>query len=521
MTFLDLLQRVSALVPLTGLEAVSPEVLALRATGVECDSRRVVSGSVFVAIRGERADGASFAPQALARGAGVVLAETAAPAEVASRWITTPDARRALAAVAATFFGHPSEELLAIGITGTNGKTTTSYLLGDILDKAGLRPGRIGTVGYRIGDREYDAARTTPEASDLQRFMREMVEAGCRACAMEVSSHALVLHRVDFVRFSGAIFTNLSRDHLDFHQGMEDYFAAKRRLFDMLPPGAPAVVNLDDMYGARLAADCPQASTYALDREADVAPLRLSLTLDGVTCDLKTPRGPLHLRSPLLGRPNAYNLLSAVSMALRLDVSTEAIEEGCRAMAQVPGRLQRVSVPADDVTVLVDYAHTDDALRNLLETARPLTKGRVITVFGCGGDRDRTKRPLMGAVASRLSDLVILTSDNPRSEDPAAIIEEIKRGLVPPERPLTRNGQVLTPVRATPWKAIVDRRAAVQDAIRQAAPGDLIVVAGKGHEKYQEVAGRTLPFDDVDVAGEALAERRGERSGRPGLEVSR
>ncbi len=521
MTLQDLLQRLSALVPLDGLETLSPATLAQRVAGVECDSRRVVPGSVFVAIRGERADGASFAPQAAGKGAGLVVAETAAPPALTSPWLTTPDARRALAAAAAAFFSHPSEALLAIGITGTNGKTTTSYLLGDILEKAGLRHGRIGTVGYRIGDREYDAARTTPEASDLQRFMRDMVDAGCRACVLEVSSHALVLHRVDFVRFSGAIFTNLSRDHLDFHQGMEDYFAAKRRLFEMLPPGAPAVVNIDDTYGARLAADFPQAVTYALDREADVVPARLSLSLDGLTCDLKTPRGPLHLQSPLLGRPNVYNLLAAVSMALRLDVALEAIEEGSRAMAQVPGRLQRVSGPADAVTVIVDYAHTDDALRNLLETTRPLTQGRVITVFGCGGDRDRTKRPLMGAVASRLSDLVILTSDNPRSEDPASIIEEIKRGLVPPERPLTRNGQVLTPVRTTPWKATLDRRSAIRDAIREAAPGDLVVVAGKGHEKYQEVAGRTLPFDDVDVAGEALADRRGARDGDPGREASR
>jgi UDP-N-acetylmuramoyl-L-alanyl-D-glutamate--2,6-diaminopimelate ligase len=289
----------------------------------------------------------------------------------------------------------------------------------------------------------------------------------------------------------------------------------------MLPPDAPAVVNVDDTYGARLATEFPHASTYALDRDADVRPLRCTLSLDGLRCDLQTPRGLLHLESPLLGRPNAYNLIAAASLALQLDVAPEAIAEGARAMNQVPGRLQRVSAPEDDITVIVDYAHTDDALRNLLETVRPLSQGRVITVFGCGGDRDRTKRPLMGAVASRLSDLVILTSDNPRSEDPASIIEEIKRGLVPPERPLRRNGQAVAPIRTTPWQATVDRRAAVHEAIRQAAPGDLVVVAGKGHEKYQEIAGRSYPFDDVEVAGEALLQRRDHRDARVRGEAGR
>jgi UDP-N-acetylmuramoyl-L-alanyl-D-glutamate--2,6-diaminopimelate ligase len=514
MTFGDLLDRVAALVPLAGQETLPPPLRARKVSGIEFDSRRVGAGSLFVAVRGQRLDGAAFAAQAEARGAGAIIAEGPPPEPPpATPWLVTPDARLALAAAAATFHRHPSEDLLVVGITGTNGKTTTSYLLADILEKAGLRCGRIGTVSYRIGSIERDAPRTTPEAPDVQRLLREMVDEHCAACAMEVSSHALVLQRVAFTRFSGAVFTNLTRDHLDFHHGMEDYFLAKRRLFEMLPPDAPAVVNVDDPYGARLASEFPRALTYAVDGPADVVPVRMSLTLDGLDCDVQTPRGPLPLRSPLLGRPNAYNLLAAVSVAVALDVPPAAIVEAAATLPQVPGRLQRVSGPDEDITVIVDYAHTDDALKNLLETARPLSRGRVITVFGCGGDRDRTKRPLMGAVAGRLSDVVVLTSDNPRSEDPDAIIEEIKKGLVPPERPLIRNGQPVAPVRATPWTAMVDRRAAIAAAIGAARPGDLVVIAGKGHEKYQEIGGRTVPFDDVDVARDALEARS---LGRPG-----
>jgi UDP-N-acetylmuramoyl-L-alanyl-D-glutamate--2,6-diaminopimelate ligase len=289
---------------------------------------------------------------------------------------------------------------------------------------------------------------------------------------------------------------------------MEEYFLAKRRLCEMLPAGAPAVINVDDPYGARLASEFPRAIAFALDSPADVAPSSLSLNLDGLRRQLQTPRGFVNLECTLLGRPNAYNRVGAVALALALDVPIDAIERGASMLGQVPGRLERVSRPDDDITVLVDYAHTDDALKNLLETARPLSNGRLITVFGCGGDRDRTKRPLMGAVAGRLSDVVVLTSDNPRSEDPATIIEEIKKGLVPPERPRARNGQPVAQLRTPAWTAIVDRRAAIGHAIHEAAPGDLVVLAGKGHEKYQEIGGRTLPFDDVEVAREALDARR-------------
>jgi UDP-N-acetylmuramoyl-L-alanyl-D-glutamate--2,6-diaminopimelate ligase len=508
MTLVELLTQLSAMVPLAGHESLAPPAGARRVQAVDYDSRRVGAGAVFVAVRGDRFDGADFASQAIARGAVAVIAERPAPPDAGVPWLSTPDARRALAAAAVVLFGRPSEGLETVGITGTNGKTTTTYLLCHMLEQAGWRTGRLGTVTYRIGDRERSASRTTPEAPDLQRLLREMADEGCVACVMEVSSHALALRRVDFMRFSGAVFTNLTRDHLDFHHGMQEYFLAKRRLFEMLPEGAPAAVNVDDPYGAQIARDFREVWTYALDRPAAVSPVSLTLTLQGISTELRTPNGALHLRSPLLGRPNAYNLLAAVAMALALGVPASAIEAAAATVPQVPGRFQLVSHPDDAVTVIVDYAHTDDALKNLLETARPLARGRMVTVFGCGGDRDRTKRPLMGAVAARLSDRVVLTSDNPRSEDPDAIIDEIKKGLVPPERPLVHNGHPVAPVKTTPWTAIPDRRAAITQAIAEAGAGDLVVIAGKGHEKYQEVGGRTVPFDDVVVARDALAARR-------------
>jgi UDP-N-acetylmuramoyl-L-alanyl-D-glutamate--2,6-diaminopimelate ligase len=333
-------------------------------------------------------------------------------------------------------------------------------------------------------------------------LLAEMAERGCMACAMEVSSHALVLQRVASVRFAAAIFTNLTRDHLDFHGDMQQYFEAKRRLFEMLPAGAPAIVNTDDPRGLELSRTQPHALTYAIDHPADVQAGALHSSLHGLVFEAKTPRGPITIQSPLVGRPNVYNLLAVVATAVALNLPTAAIESGLAALDQVPGRFQVVSEVGDDVLVVVDYAHTDDALKNLLETARALAPARVLTVFGCGGDRDRTKRPLMGAVAARLSDLVVLTSDNPRSEDPDRIIEEITRGIMPPVQPGA-------PKRSTtPFVTITDRRAAIEHAVRQARPGDLVLIAGKGHEKYQVIGTRTFPFDDVDVARAALDRRR-------------
>jgi UDP-N-acetylmuramoyl-L-alanyl-D-glutamate--2,6-diaminopimelate ligase len=467
-------------------------------SGVAYDSRAVVPGSVFVALKGLHADGTAFARQALARGAVAIVSEQPPPGDVQAPWTIVQDARLSLAFLATAFYRDPSREMRVVGITGTNGKTTTAYLLASIFEAAGVRCGILGTVGYRIGDVMREATRTTPEAPEVQALLREMVDRRCGACAMEVSSHALALRRVDGMTFAAAVFTNLTRDHLDFHADMDDYFRAKRRLFEMLPPAAPSLLNLDDPRGQALAEAGGRPVTYAINRPADITPGPLSFSLAGLTFDVRTPRGALHVRSKLVGRPNVYNILAAASTATALDVPFDAIERGIEKLDGVPGRFQVVSGAKDEVTVVVDYAHTDDALRNLLETARPLAPGRLITVFGCGGDRDRTKRPLMGAVAGRLSDLIVITSDNPRSEDPARIIEEVQRGITPDTR--RDSGQRVM--------AIVDRRAAIAKAIELAQPGDVVLVAGKGHEKYQVIGDRVLPFDDVAVSREALTKRR-------------
>ena len=493
MTFADLL-RDARIVTAPGF-AEAGGIGGRRVASIAYDSRDVVADTVFVALKGVKTDGARFAADAATRGAMAVVSEGDAPADLRAGcvWIKVADARVALADLSASFFGRPSEQLTLVGVTGTNGKTTTTYLLAAIFEAAGIGCGRIGTVNTKIGSEERDAARTTPESPDVQRLLREMVDRGLGACAMEVSSHALALHRVDGLRFAAGVFSNLTRDHLDFHGDMESYFAAKRQLFAMLPEGAPAIVNLDDPRGADLAATVARPVTYAIEKPADISPGQIRYSLDGLHFEVKTPRGTLHVKSPLVGRPNAYNVLAAVATAVALDLPFDAIERGLADLKAVPGRFEMASGPDDDVRVVVDYAHTDDALKNLLETARPLAGGRLITVFGCGGDRDATKRPLMGAVAARLSDLVIVTSDNPRSENPERIISEIRRGM-------TRElGEVLE---------VPDRRQAIERAIKEARPGDLVLVAGKGHEKYQIIGDRTIAFDDIQVAGEALARRR-------------
>jgi UDP-N-acetylmuramoyl-L-alanyl-D-glutamate--2,6-diaminopimelate ligase len=467
-------------------------------TGIAYDSRTVAAGQVFLALKGAHADGSSFVRQAIQRGAAAVVSEHPAAADAAAPWAQVSDARLAMAVLAAAYERHPSDEMRVVGITGTNGKTTTAYVLASIFEAAGVRCGVLGTVAYRIGDEVRESTRTTPEAPDVQKLLREMVDRGCGACAMEVSSHALSLQRVDGTTFAAGVFTNLTRDHLDFHVDMEAYFQAKRRLFEMLPPGAPGLINADDPKGAVLAEMAGRPVTYAIHRHADITPGPLSFGLEGLTFDVRTPRGGLHVRSKLVGRPNVYNILAAISAAVALDLPFDAIEQGIQVLSGVRGRFEVVSGPADEVTVVVDYAHTDDALRNLLETARPLSSGRLITVFGCGGERDRTKRPLMGAVAGRLSDLIVITSDNPRGEDPDRIIEEIRRGITSDTR--RDSAQRLL--------SIADRRAAIVKAIGLARPGDLVLLAGKGHEQYQVIGNEQLPFDDAAVAREALARRR-------------
>ncbi len=461
-------------------------------TGIAYDSRAVRPGHVFIALKGVHADGAAFARQAVERGAVAVVAEQPVPG-LAVPVLQAGDARLAMAELAAEFHGHPSERMRVVGITGTNGKTTTAHLVASIFEAGGVKCGVIGTVAYRIGAEERESTHTTPEAPDVQALLHEMVDRGCGACAMEVSSHALALKRVDAMTFSAGIFTNLTRDHLDFHSDMETYFQAKRRLFEMLPPGAPALINVDDPKGAAVVDASARPVTYAINRPADITPGPLSFSIDGLSFDIRTPRGTVHARSKLVGRPNVYNILAAVSAAVALDLPFDAIEKGLQALDAVPGRVEVVSGPRDGITVVVDYAHTDDALRNLLETARPMARGRLITLFGCGGDRDRTKRPLMGAVASRLSDVLVITSDNPRHEDPARIIEEIQRGITPD----TRRGDA-------PTFTIADRRAAIAKAIEVARPGDMVLIAGKGHEKYQILGDEHVPFDDVAIAREFL-----------------
>ena len=471
----------------------------VRVTGVAYDSRSVKAGELFVAIKGERFDGATFAADARSRGASAVVAGTDGPDGFGATWIRVDEPRVALARLANAFYDDPSRELIVVGLTGTNGKTTTTYLIEAMLQEAGVPCGRVSSVSYRVGGEERTAERTTPEASDLQAMMRTMVDDGCRGCVMEVSSHALDLHRVEGIKFGAAVFTNLTRDHLDYHGDMSRYFAAKRQLFEMLDDGVPAILNTDDQYGRVLAESVSRPVTYAIESRADVTPDRLVLSLDGMEIDVRTPRGPLRLRSRLLGRFNAYNVLAAAATGAALSLPFRAIERGLASVEHVPGRMEVVSSASDDVTVLVDFAHTDDALKGLLEAARSLTQGRIITVFGCGGDRDKSKRSLMGAVAGRLSDVVVITSDNPRSEDPASIARDIESGLT---------------LGSTAWVTVLDRAEAIAHAIHLARAGDLVVVAGKGHERYQIVGSRALPFEDAKIAQQTLGRRHsGSRVG--------
>jgi len=493
MTLGELLRSLERVDVGADVRALPAAAAGLPVRAVTYDSRRAQTGSLFVAVKGQRADGMDFAQDAISRGAVAVVAEASPVRPAAVPWQIVKDARLALALLADVFYRHPSRELAVVGITGTNGKTTTAYLITAVFESAGVKSGRLGTVTYRVGHEEREAVRTTPEAPDLQAMLREMVERGCGACAMEVSSHALALRRVDSVRFAAGVFTNLTREHLDYHGGMAGYFAAKRRLFEMLPTGVPAAINLDDPHGKALCDVVSRPVTYAIHQPADVTPGPLSFSMEGLDFEARTPRGLVRVRSKLVGRPNVYNLLGAVTTATALDLPFSAIEQGLASLEGVPGRFQVVSTNADDVTVIVDYAHTDDALRSLLETVRPLAAGRLITVFGCGGERDRTKRPLMGAVAARLSDLVIITSDNPRGEDPMRIVDDIQRGLSPS---------------AIEQLVLADRGAAIEKAVELARPGDTILLAGKGHETSQIVGDRALPFDDVMVARAALARRR-------------
>ncbi len=422
-------------------DALRAEAAVGAVTGIAYDSRAVTPGAVFVALKGQHADGVSFAKQAIERGAAAIVSEQPAPPDVHLPWAIVEDARRALAVLAAAFYRDPSGEMRVVGITGTNGKTTTAYLIASLFEAAGVRAAaRHRRVPHRPGDDGIrEAARTTPEAPDVQALLREMVDRGCGACAMEVSSHALSLRRVDGMRFAAAVFTNLTRDHLDFHADMDDYFRAKRRLFEMLPRDAPSVLNIDDPRGASLVevGGRPRDLRGSTGRPTSRRGRCRSRSKGSTSTSARRRSGarPLEAGRPSerLQHPRGRLDRGGAGTAVRRDRTRPAVAR--RRARTVPGRVGRRAI---DVTVVVDYAHTDDALRNLLETARPLATGRLITVFGCGGDRDRTKRPLMGAVAGRLSDLIVITSDNPRSEDPNRIIEEVQRGITSDTRPRGR-----------------------------------------------------------------------------------
>jgi UDP-N-acetylmuramoyl-L-alanyl-D-glutamate--2,6-diaminopimelate ligase len=428
------------------------------------DARAVTPGALFFCVPGARADGHDFAAEAVERGAAAVVVER--PLELAVPQVVVPDARASMAILADAFFERPTEELTVAGVTGTSGKTTTAFLLYAILAAAGRRPGLLGTVEARVGGERRGVVRTTPEAIDLQRTFREMLDAGDRSCAMEASSHASQLHRLDRVRFAVLVFTNLSQDHLDFHGDMESYFEAKRRLFVAGNPRA--AINLGDEYGRRLAAELPEALTFGFAPAAAIGPA----ALDGV--DLK-----------LRGRFNVENALGALAAARLLGIDDAAIARGLESVRGIPGRFESVE-EGQPFTVIVDYAHKPDALENVLRAARELTRGRVICVVGAGGDRDRGKRPLMGRLASELADVAIVTSDNPRSEEPQTIIDEIVAGAV---------GDV---------EVEPDRATAIARAIELAQDGDVVLIAGKGAEQGQQFADRTIPFDDRDAAREAL-----------------
>jgi len=507
------------------------------ATDVTHDSRQVREGTLFAAIKGATVDGHRFIDDVIRRGASGIISEFDPPQGFDAAWLKVADARVALAKAASIINREPSHQLDLVGVTGTNGKTTTTYLCYALAEAAGVKPAMLTTVEYRIGEKSEEAIRTTPEASDTNRFLKQAVEAGCGFAAMEASSQAIDLHRCDWLRFRVAIFTNLTQDHLDYHGTMENYFDAKKKLFDGRlgeKPGS-CVINIDDEWGVKLAEELranrqrvvtisqseppasagqsePPASAggrdstddrgegnlgalppaYTGGSDADLIAYNIEVSLlSGTTFTLRTKDGERQIGSPLVGRPHVYNMLTATAAALELGYDLDSIVNGLAKCVGAPGRFERVPHEGD-YAVVVDYAHTDDALLNTLKTARPLTDGRVITVFGCGGDRDKTKREPMGRVAGENSDVVFITSDNPRTEDPQKIIEAIEVG-----------------VRASgsEFRSISDRRLAIREAIRQAKTGDVVIIAGKGHENYQIVGNEKFHFDDREVAAEAIAAR--------------
>jgi UDP-N-acetylmuramoyl-L-alanyl-D-glutamate--2,6-diaminopimelate ligase len=472
----------------------NPEISA-----VAYDSRQVAEGTLFFCVPGQHTDGHSFAGQAVQAGAAALVVEH--PLDLGVPEVRVQSARSAMAAAAARFYGDPTAQLQVVGITGTNGKTTSAFMVRALMQAGGRRCGLLGTVKAVVGGVERPAQRTTPEAIDLQAALREMLDAGESSCAMEVSSHALQLGRTEGVRFTAAIFTNLTQDHLDFHHSMERYFQAKRMLF--VGQGAPPlkVLNIGDPYGRRLAQELGDAVTFGVECEADYVARDLRMDGRGASARVLTPEGEVELGLPLPGRFNVENALGSLACVHRLGGDLESLLQTMRRGVRVPGRFEPVE-EGQGFAVLVDYAHTPDSLSNVLSAAREISEGRVLCVFGAGGDRDRGKRPLMGEIGARLADVAVITSDNPRSEDPQEIVEQVLAGA----------RRVAREIGSHPPGAVevqVDRRAAIAHALELALPGDVVVIAGKGHEQGQELAGGVkIPFDDATVVREELRARR-------------
>ena len=480
--------------------------------GLVYDSRRVAKGDVFFAVPGEQADGHQFINQAIERGAIAVVVADKAKVPPGVTFVRVHDVRATMGLWAGHFYAQPGRRLKIVGVTGTNGKTTTTYLIESIFASADMEPGVIGTINYRYGGKEMPAHHTTPESLDIHALMAEMAQRGARSIAMEVSSHALVQERVRGVDFDVGVFTNLSRDHLDYHKSMDDYFLAKSRLFTNYMPASAksakaAVINGDDARGRELLSKAQQAGlttwSYGSGEEWDIKPLQVQHNVSGQSGKIKVKDRVIEFSSELIGAANLDNILAAIGVGFALHIPQTAIVEGIKKLRSVPGRLQRVE-NSRGVVVLVDYAHTPDALEKVLGAVRPLTNAKVLTVFGCGGDRDRGKRPLMGEIAARLSDIVILTSDNPRSEDPEGILQEIEAGM-------KKIGISKLEARAAAVNRVhgygveADRRKAISLALSWAQPGDLVVIAGKGHEDYQILGKQKIHFDDREVAREVLS----------------
>ncbi|MHB2147496.1 UDP-N-acetylmuramoyl-L-alanyl-D-glutamate--2,6-diaminopimelate ligase [Calditrichota bacterium LG25] len=472
---------------LSGMSVDLPDEMArLQVSGVQYDSRKVHAGNLFVAIRGFQTDGHQFLKMAAEKGACCALVEEKVSG-VDIPQLEVNNTRELLPLVAANFYRPEIDRLTLIGITGTNGKTTTSYLVQSILNEAGKPAGVIGTIQYLIGGQKIDAWNTTPESVDICRMLYELAQQNFEACVLEVSSHALALNRVDGLKFKAGVFTNLSRDHLDFHKTMENYFEAKMRLFTLLHPRGTAVINFDDPYVKKAIDRIEQAViTFGYDRRSDVYVLAERLDINGIYLKLQTPFGPLEIHSRLRGHFNVQNIMAAVGSGLALGLNLDAIKRGIEKLDRVPGRLEPYEVKPG-VLAVIDYAHTPDSLEKALQSLRPLTSGRLIVVFGAGGDRDRGKRPLMGTAAEKQADVVIVTSDNPRTEDPQKIIDDILTGIEKKEK----------------CQVIVDRKKAIFQAVHQAQAGDVILIAGKGHEMYQDVNGVKHPFDEVAILKEA------------------